>query len=143
MRPAMSGKKDVYCLKCAMYRAYADIITLKWRIFQMKKVFAVCIVTIAMFMFAAVAFAKEAEKVKSGEALFKEHCSMCHPDGGNVMNAKKTLRKADRDAHNVKTPADVVKLMRKPGSGMTAFDKNAISDADAKKIAEYIFSTFK
>jgi cytochrome c6 len=109
----------------------------------MKKILAVCIVTLTVFMFAVVSFAKEAEIGKSGEALFKQKCSICHPDGGNVMNAKKTLHKADLAANKVKTPADVVKLMRKPGAGMPAIDIKTISDADAKKIAEYIFSTFK
>lgn len=126
-----------------MYSEYADVTTRKWRMHKMKKILAMFIVTLTVFMFAVISFAKDAEKGKSGEALFKDNCSMCHPDGGNIVNPKKTLHKADRDAHKVKAPADVVKLMRKPGSGMTTFDKKTISDADAKKIAEYIFATFK
>ena len=83
------------------------------------------------------------EKVKSGEAAFKENCAVCHPDGGNIINPKKTLHKSDRDANNVKTVADIINKMRNPGPGMTKFDDKTISNDEAKKIAEYILKTFK
>ena len=80
---------------------------------------------------------------KSGEALFKEHCALCHPDGSNIVNPKKTLHKKDLDASNIKSQNDIVKLMRKPGPGMTTFDSKVISDKEAKEIAEYILKTFR
>ena len=79
---------------------------------------------------------------KSGESLFKEHCALCHPDGGNIVNPKKTLHKKDREASNIKSKDDIVNLMRKPGPGMTMFDVKSIPDKDAKEIAEYIIKTF-
>ncbi len=78
----------------------------------------------------------------SGEALFKQHCALCHPDGGNIINPQKTLHKKDRDANTIKTAADIVHLMRNPGLGMTKFDEKTILDKDAKEIAEYILKTF-
>lgn len=80
---------------------------------------------------------------KSGEALFKEHCALCHPDGGNIVNPKKTLHKKDLDANKIKSKDDIVKIMRKPGPGMTTFDAKLISDKDAREIAEYILKIFK
>ena len=79
---------------------------------------------------------------KKGEALFKDHCTMCHPDGGNIINPKKTLHKKDREANGIKSREDIVKVMRKPGPGMTTFDSKSLSDHDAKEIAEYILKTF-
>ena len=90
----------------------------------------------------SVAFAEKASK-NTGMAEFKEHCAICHPEGGNVINPKKTLRKADREANNIKSEADIVKLIRKPGPGMTIFDEKTISDKEAKEVAKYIFKTFK
>lgn len=78
----------------------------------------------------------------SGEALFKQHCVACHPDGGNVINPQKTLHKKDREANSVKTAEDIIGKMRNPGPGMTKFDEKTISDADAKAIAEYELKTF-
>jgi len=88
-------------------------------------------------------FAGADEKGKSPEAEFKEHCAVCHPDGGNIINPKKTLHKSDLDANNVKTVADIISKMRNPGPGMTKFDKKTIPNAEAKKIAQYILKTFK
>lgn len=79
---------------------------------------------------------------KTGEALFKEHCAVCHPDGGNIINPKKTLHKKDREANGIKSEEDVIRLMRKPGAGMTSFDAKILSDNDAKEIAQYILKTF-
>lgn len=78
-----------------------------------------------------------------GEDLFKLHCAACHADGGNIINPKKTLKKADRETNGVKSPKDIIGLMRKPGPGMTTFDVKTISDKDAKAIADYILKTFK
>jgi cytochrome c6 len=79
---------------------------------------------------------------KSGQELFKEHCAVCHPDGGNIVNPEKTLHKKALEANNVKTAAEIVNKMRNPGPGMQKFDSKTVSDSDAKKIAEYILSTF-
>ena len=108
----------------------------------MKRTFMVCLIVMAVFVLGSVGIAKEGAK-KSGEALFKEHCSPCHADGGNIMNPKKTLKKKDREANNIKKAEDIVKTMRTPGPGMTKFDDKTIPDKDAKEIAEYILKTFK
>jgi len=79
----------------------------------------------------------------TGEELFKLHCTDCHQDGGNIVNPQKTLKKADREAHGIKTAQDIVKQMRNPGPGMTQFDTKTIPDKDAKAIADYVITTFK
>ena len=107
----------------------------------MARIFTFCSAIIALCLFFSIA--GKAVSATPGEAGFKKNCAVCHPDGGNIMNAKKTLHKKDMDAHNVKTAGDIIKLMRKPGPGMTAFDANTVSDKDAKEIADYILTTFK
>ena len=88
----------------------------------------------------------------TGESLFKANCASCHPDGDNILNRKKTLRKADREANKIFTAEDIIRKMRNPGpspthpqewAGMKMFDKDKISDEDAQKIANYILETFK
>ena len=82
-------------------------------------------------------------KAADGAHLFKQHCAVCHPNGGNIINPSFTLHKKDREAHGVKTVQDVIGRMRNPGPGMTKFDTRTINDDDAKKIAEYVLETFK
>ncbi len=98
---------------------------------------------------AAALSAEEAQK--TGEALFKQNCSPCHPDGGNILNKEKTLSKKDREMNNIRTADDIVKKMRNPGafdfhpnqwSGMKIFDDKKLSDEDARNIAEYVLKTF-
>lgn len=84
-----------------------------------------------------------AQQGKSGEALFKDRCAACHPNGGNTMKPKLTLKGKDLAAHNITTADDIVKLMRNPGQGMPKFDQATVSDQDAQAIANYILEAFK
>lgn len=73
---------------------------------------------------------------KSGEALLKEKCASCHPNGGNVINPKEPLK-------GLKSPKVIETKIRKGGGGMPVFDQKAVSNADAKAIADYVIKTFK
>ena len=84
----------------------------------MKKGVTTALCICAVTMFAAAGVASE----KKGEAIFKEKCAMCHPDGGNIMKADKSLKKADLAKNKIKSEADLVKYLRNPGPGMTKFD---------------------
>ena len=108
----------------------------------MKKSMQLTVTVATLLAFATAGIAKEESKAKSGEELFKTHCAVCHPDGGNIVNPKKTLHKKDREQNNVKGTKDIMEKMRNPGTGMTTFDKVTIPDKDAKKIAQYILKTF-
>ena len=115
---------------------------------SMRMVFMVCSVFLSVVFLTGIGFPEE----KTGEALFKANCASCHPDGGNILNPKKTLSKKDREANNIVTAADIINKMRNPGpvpthpqewAGMKMFDKYNIPDDEAQKIAEYILATFK
>lgn len=102
------------------------------------------VLAVSMCLVLPAAGINAAEKKESnGAKLFQQHCAACHPGGGNIIKPAMTLHKKDRDAHGVKTAADIVGKMRNPGPGMTRFDAKTISDKDAKEIAEYILQAFK
>lgn len=108
---------------------------MKKKMFPLVVVLGICCVAVSVFAQAA--------SENTGEKLFMANCKICHPDGGNIVNPAKTLHEKDREAHNVKTSADIVNLMRHPGPGMTTFDEKTISDKDARLIADYVIKTFK
>jgi cytochrome c6 len=108
----------------------------------MKKMYVLLLSLLAVCCVGTIVFAEKASK-DPGEAEFKEHCAVCHPEGGNIINPKKTLRKKDLAANNIKNESDIIKIMRKPGLGMTAFDEKTLSENEAKDIAKYIFKAFK
>ncbi len=89
---------------------------------------AVSLLTVALFATSALA--------ATGEEIFKAKCASCHPNGGNIMNPKETLK-------GIKDAKKITGKIRKGGGGMPAFDAKAVSDADAKALADYIMKTFK
>lgn len=110
---------------------------------RMKKIFisvlfAVTVVSTSVLLTGGV----EAAPL-TGEALFKQHCSVCHVNGGNLIAPQKTLHKKDREKNNIKSPEAIIKTMRIPGPGMTQFTEKTIPEKDARAIAEYILTTFK
>ena len=96
----------------------------------MKKVL-VATVVLSMTMITSIAFAADA-----GEAIFKSKCASCHPKGGNIIKKTATLK-------GFTDPEKIIAQVRKGGGAMRAFDTKAISDADAKLLADYIIKTFK
>uniref|UniRef100_A0A831XMA4 C-type cytochrome n=1 Tax=Geobacter metallireducens TaxID=28232 RepID=A0A831XMA4_GEOME len=109
----------------------------------MKRAARILTATVAMTILAAPAFAAAGKDAKKGEALFKQHCMACHADGGNIINAQKTIGKEALKARGITNWKGIVKVMRNPGPGMTKFDAKAVPDKDAKLIADYILKTFK
>jgi cytochrome c6 len=114
----------------------------------MKGLFSI-VALVAALLFAATpalaagSGAKGKAGAESGEKLFQQHCAVCHPDGGNIINPKKTLRSKDLQANNITKPEDIVKVMRNPGPGMPTFDEKTIPDPEAREIGEYILKSFK
>jgi cytochrome c6 len=80
---------------------------------------------------------------RTGEELFLTYCSGCHPNGGNALYPGKTLDRMTLAANGITTPRGIVAKMRHPDPGMKVFDRQTISDADALKVAEYVFATFR
>lgn len=107
----------------------------------MKKII---VVTFALATTALWAFspAGNAHAAANGAQLFQQRCSACHPGGGNIINPKATLHKANREANKVNTVEAIVGKMRNPGPGMSKFDSKVLPDSDAKAIAEYVLKTF-
>jgi cytochrome c6 len=109
----------------------------------MKKAFIVTAAMLSLSAFATPGFcdAKKGEKIDAKHE-FEEHCASCHPKGGNIMKADKTLSKKSLAAHGIKTEKDIIAKMRNPGPGMTKYDEKALSAKDAKAIAGYILKSF-
>lgn len=94
------------------------------------------IILAALVLSTALLTSAASAATSGGEAIFKGKCASCHPDGGNIINPKETLK-------GLKDPKMIIGKIRKGGGGMPAFDAKSISDADAKQVANYIIKTFK
>ena len=92
---------------------------------------------------AVPAATKRPDMLQSGEELFKQYCSSCHPDGGNISDPRRPLYGSALRRNHITKPEDIVRIMRNPLSRMIRFDVSTLSDRDAQVIAEYILATFK
>lgn len=117
-----------------------------------KRILTMAVLLITVCLFVAVSFAKDNPKGKSGAALFSRFCAECHPDGGNLLDPKRTLRRADREANNIKTAEDIMNKMWNRGpfaahpqsrTSMKRFDADTIPYEDALAIANYILEAFR
>lgn len=108
----------------------------------MKKTVLILGISAITCFIASGVFAEKPASTSLGKSEFAEHCAVCHPDGGNIINPKKSLHQKDREMNNIKTGADIVKLLRNPGPGMTLFDEKTITKKEAQAIAEYVLKTF-
>jgi cytochrome c6 len=79
---------------------------------------------------------------QAGQALFEQHCAVCHPNGGNIINPDKPLDRAALTRNGITDAAAIVAIMRKPAPGMLTFGPDILSEAEAEKIADYILDTF-
>lgn len=109
----------------------------------MKSIITSSIISMITFGVIVLSGGATSAAEQSGEALFKQHCVVCHPDGGNIINPQKSLHKKSLEARNIKTAGDIIKTMRNPGPGMNKFEARTIPDKQARQIAEYILKTFK
>jgi len=92
---------------------------------------------------AVPAATKRPDMLRSGEALFKQYCSSCHPNGGNVSDPRRPLYGSALKRNHLDRPDDIVRIMRNPVSRMIRFDVATLSDKDALAIAEYVLAEFK
>lgn len=90
---------------------------------------------------ASSPLASQAQREK-GEMLFKQFCANCHPDGGNVSDPARNLRRPTLQANHINGPEDIIGIMRKPISRMLRFDETTLTDEDARAIAVYVWETF-
>ncbi len=101
-------------------------------------------VSLTIFSFVcATAGVSCATTAQVGKKGFEKYCAVCHPEGSNIINPAKTLKKASLVGNGITSGKDIVRIMRHPGPGMTSFGTNVIPDSEAKEIADYILKTFK
>ena len=112
--------------------------------FEMKKpiISTAVLMVVCLCATTGICDTKKGEKI-DGKKEFDQHCAVCHLNGGNTINAQKPLNGKSLQANGVKSTNDIIGKMRKPGPGMTKFDKKTISNKEAKAIAEYILNTFR
>jgi mono/diheme cytochrome c family protein len=82
------------------------------------------------------------EQLGNGEKIFNAYCSVCHINGGNVMDSRFPLRGSQRLA-TIKTFLSFIRNPRMPdgsSGSMPSFSESQISDKEAENLYKYIIS---
>lgn len=104
----------------------------------MKRILAIVLVAIALFAvpFTRPAFAGDAAK---GATVFNANCAACHMGGKNLVNATKTLSKADLEK-NAMNSVEAITTQVKNGKGaMPAFGAK-LNAEQIDDVAAYVLS---
>ncbi|MBR8833755.1 MAG: c-type cytochrome [Stigonema ocellatum SAG 48.90 = DSM 106950] len=102
----------------------------------MKKIFAVLLLSIAIFTFAfnSPALAGDAAK---GAKIFSANCASCHAGGKNLVQANKNLKKEALDKYGINTPEAVISQVTKGKNAMPAF-KGRLKPQQIEDVAAYV-----
>ena len=106
---------------------------------KMKLISIKIITGLAVLVLMIAYLAAKQGKPIPGEAIFKSHCSMCHPKGGNRRAPDKPLK----NAKQLDTFKSFLSLIRNPPIGMSSYSSSVISDKKAKELYDYILEQQK
>lgn len=99
----------------------------------MKKIISVLLLGIAIFTFAFSDMALAAD----GAALFSTNCAQCHARGKNLVNAAKSLKKADLEKYEMYSSEAIIAQITNGQGAMPAFGKKLKAD-EIQGIAAYV-----
>ncbi|WP_071191250.1 c-type cytochrome [Trichormus sp. NMC-1] len=101
----------------------------------MKKIISVLLLGIAIFTFA---FSSPAlADAAAGKAVFSANCASCHAGGKNLVNAAKSLKKADLVKYNMYSAEAIIAQVSKGKGAMPAFT-GRLKPSQAEDVAAYV-----
>jgi cytochrome c6 len=102
----------------------------------MKKIISVLLLGITIFTFAFSSPALAADAA-AGKGIFTANCASCHAGGKNLVNAAKTLSKADLEEYNLYSESAIIAQVTNGKNAMPAF-KDSLSADDIANVAAYV-----
>ncbi|MHC5599832.1 MAG: cytochrome c6 PetJ [Nostoc sp.] len=104
----------------------------------MKKMITVILLGIAIFTFAFSSPALAGDAA-SGAKVFTANCASCHAGGKNLVNAAKSLKKADLEKYDMYSADKVIAQVTKGKGAMPAFGARLKADK-IEDVAAYVLS---
>ncbi|MFM2062953.1 MAG: hypothetical protein RLZZ507_2623 [Cyanobacteriota bacterium] len=99
----------------------------------MKKIISVLLLGITIFTFAFSSPALAAD----GKEVFTANCASCHAGGKNLVNAAKSLSKADLEEYNLYSEAAIIAQVTNGKNAMPAF-KDSLNSDEIANVAAYV-----
>ena len=80
----------------------------------------------------------DAINTKPGENIFKNHCSGCHINGGNIIRRSKNLKISSLKKNGINDPENIAKIARQGIGIMDGYNKQ-LGDNGDKIVANWIW----
>lgn len=102
----------------------------------MKRIVAAFVlgVSLAVFWCSSPALASD---LANGAKVFGSNCAACHIGGGNLVNAAKTLKKADLDQYEMASSGAITTQITKGKNAMPAFG-GRLTPEQIEDVAAYV-----
>ena len=75
----------------------------------------------------------------AGGSLFKQHCSGCHVNGGNIIRRNKTLRLKALERNGLDNPQAIARVARE-GIGQMSGYEDVLGDSGDQLLAAWIWA---
>ena len=105
-------------------------------IFLISNLFLISIICI--FCFISLPEELNALDTNSGKTLFKNHCSGCHINGGNIIRRSKNLKISSLKRNGIDDPKAIAKISRQ-GIGIMSGYKDELGDNGDQIVANWIW----
>ena len=102
----------------------------------MKRLLSIALAAIALLTFCFIPPALAAN-VANGAAVFTTNCAACHLGGKNVVNAAKTLQKADLEKYEMAS-IDAIKMQVTKGKNAMPAFAGRLSPEQIEDVAAYV-----
>lgn len=104
----------------------------------MRKIFLSLVMAAAIALFSVNPV--WAADLANGAKVFSANCASCHAGGKNLVNAQKTLSKADLEKYDM---YDLEKIKTQVNNGKMAMPsfKGRLSDAQIDDVANYVLGS--
>ncbi|AFY67712.1 cytochrome c6 PetJ [Geitlerinema sp. PCC 7407] len=104
----------------------------------MKKLFSAIALVIATSLWLMTQPVQAAD-LNSGAQVFGANCAACHIGGGNVVNAAKTLKKADLEQYGMASTEAIQTQVTNGKNAMPSF-KGRLTAQQIEDVAAYVLA---
>ncbi|TVQ42273.1 MAG: cytochrome C6 [Gloeocapsa sp. DLM2.Bin57] len=102
----------------------------------MKRIIVAIALAISIFTVTAPALAGD---LANGAKVFSANCAACHAGGANVVNATKTLKKADLEKYDMYSQEGIINQINKGKNAMPAF-LGRLTPEQIEDVASYVLA---
>lgn len=108
-----------------------------------KQILCICGLTIGVLILSTAIMihpnSASALSSSSGEDLFKQHCSGCHINGGNIIRRSKNLKLKALKRQGLDDPQAIARVAREGIGTMSGYEK-VLGEGGDKLVAQWIWT---